>query len=286
MKHAYLILAHGDFIALDHLVRALDDIKNDVFIHIDKRVKSIPSFKMTKGGLFLLEKRIKTYWGDYSLLEAEFLLMHAAYKKGVYSYYHIISGAHFPLKKQDYVHSFYESYYPNSLLLTMKTTKDEIIFKTGRYHFFVKYLAPKGTIVSETANFFWRLLLFLQKPFPHRNIEGIDDKASQWCSLTDEAVGYIISQSILLKKRFRKTFCCDEFFIPMILKKGSLSYESVPNLLYVKFRRYSPKVLQMEDYDSLMSSGCLFARKFGDNSEELIEEIKKSYDEKNTHIRN
>lgn len=36
MKHAYLILAHGDFALLQCLVSALDDERNDLYVHVDK----------------------------------------------------------------------------------------------------------------------------------------------------------------------------------------------------------------------------------------------------------
>lgn len=273
MKHAFLILAHGEFDVLEHLVHALDDERNDVFIHIDKRVKACPSLKMDKGRLTVLEHRIKTYWGDSSLMEAELLLLKTARGMGSYKYYHIISGVHFPLKDQDSIHSFVEAYYPKSLLMTMDTGREEIVYKTGRYHFFVHSLAPKGTVKAKVANFLWRSLLFVQKPFPNRSIQGIESKASQWCSLSDRAVEYVTAHEEELKRRFRHTFCCDEFFIPMIMGKGGLPYESVPQLMYARFRRYSPKVLQIEDYDDLKASGCLFARKFSKKSKELIERI-------------
>ncbi|MBO4843770.1 MAG: glycosyl transferase [Bacteroidales bacterium] len=275
MKHAYLILAHSEFGVLRHLIQALDDGRNDVYVHIDKRVKSIPSFDMTKGRLTILEDRIKTYWGDSSLMEAELLLLQTAKDNDSYQYYHIVSGVHFPLKTQDYIHSFMDSHYPKSLLMTMETNEKEIKYKTGRYHFFVHSLAPKGTAKEKAANFLWRTILFLQKPFPVRKVKGIEVKASQWCSLSDKAVDYVLEQKEFVLKRFRHTFCCDEFFIPFLLKKGGLEYESVPDLLYAKFRRYSPKVLGVEDYEDMIASGCLFARKFGKKSAELIEKVER-----------
>lgn len=37
-KHAYLILAHNDPKVLELLVRLLDDSRNDIYIHVDKKV--------------------------------------------------------------------------------------------------------------------------------------------------------------------------------------------------------------------------------------------------------
>lgn len=36
--HAYLIIAHNEFEVLQKLVGALDDPRNDIYIHFDKKV--------------------------------------------------------------------------------------------------------------------------------------------------------------------------------------------------------------------------------------------------------
>ena len=38
-KHAYLIMAHNNFYVLNKLILLLDDERNDIYIHIDKKVK-------------------------------------------------------------------------------------------------------------------------------------------------------------------------------------------------------------------------------------------------------
>ena len=39
-KHAYLIMSHNDFYILEKLLRLLDDRRNDIYVHIDKKVKN------------------------------------------------------------------------------------------------------------------------------------------------------------------------------------------------------------------------------------------------------
>lgn len=41
MKQAYLICAHGSFNLLKKIIIQLDDIDNDIYIHIDKKVGDI-----------------------------------------------------------------------------------------------------------------------------------------------------------------------------------------------------------------------------------------------------
>ena len=37
MKHAYLIIAHNEFEIQKRLIQALDDERNDIYIHFDTR---------------------------------------------------------------------------------------------------------------------------------------------------------------------------------------------------------------------------------------------------------
>ena len=39
-KHAYLIMAHNEFHILEKLILLLDDSRNDIYIHIDSKVKN------------------------------------------------------------------------------------------------------------------------------------------------------------------------------------------------------------------------------------------------------
>ena len=38
-KHAYLIMTHGNFENLSVCLSLLDDDRNDIYIHVDKKVK-------------------------------------------------------------------------------------------------------------------------------------------------------------------------------------------------------------------------------------------------------
>ena len=39
-KHAYLIIAHNNFYILEKLILLIDDIRNDIYLHIDSKVKN------------------------------------------------------------------------------------------------------------------------------------------------------------------------------------------------------------------------------------------------------
>lgn len=106
MNHAYLIITHNNFEQLQLLINLLDDDRNDIFIHIDKKVKELPLLTTNKSKLFILDKRIDVRWGDVSQLETEIILFETAIKHGQYEYYHLISGMDLPIKSNDYIHNF------------------------------------------------------------------------------------------------------------------------------------------------------------------------------------
>ena len=74
MKHAYLIMAHHEFEVLGKLVQALDDERNDIYIHFDKKVKNYPLLKTKYTNLYILQKRTDIRWGHISQIKAEYAL--------------------------------------------------------------------------------------------------------------------------------------------------------------------------------------------------------------------
>ena len=48
-KHAYLIIAHNNFYILKKLIALIDDERNDIYIHIDKKTKNFFEYPQTTG---------------------------------------------------------------------------------------------------------------------------------------------------------------------------------------------------------------------------------------------
>lgn len=76
---------------------------------------------------------------------------------------------------------------------------------------------------------------------------------------------------------FEYTTSSDELYKQMILYSNP-AFTIAPEgaLRYVDFsdKKPSPKILRMEDFDKMMDSGCLFARKFDEKvDEEVIDKV-------------
>ena len=78
MKHAYLIIAHNEFNHLQQLIDALDDERNDIYVHIDRKVKQLPDLIASKSRLIIIPNRIDVRWGSISQIRSKYALFEAA----------------------------------------------------------------------------------------------------------------------------------------------------------------------------------------------------------------
>ena len=113
MKHAYLIMAHCNFLQLKKLIRAIDDPRNDIYIHIDAKVKDAEYiknelYKELRSSTLYFANSVSVFWGDFSQILAELSLLNCIKDIHEYRYYHLISGMDLPLKSQNYIHNFFE----------------------------------------------------------------------------------------------------------------------------------------------------------------------------------
>ena len=112
-KHAYIIMAHTNYDQLLKLLACLDDLRNDLYLHLDRKFDlsddQIDELKhSTKQANVILVPRQMVAWGGYSQIDCYVGIIHEVIKTTIrYSYVHLISGLDLPLKNQDYIHSFF-----------------------------------------------------------------------------------------------------------------------------------------------------------------------------------
>lgn len=266
-RHAFLILAHQDFEVLQYLISALDNSKNDLFLHFDQKVKILPKIMYRDAKLYILEERIDVRWGDLSMLKAEFALFSKAKKHGPFQHYHVLSGLHFPLRPLEEIYLYFEKKVNYSVLQKMVGSQYEFDLKLRRFHFFSRNINLTKKPYQKLANMIWRLCLKAQRVLNIRRNTSYDYvKSSQWLSLTEEALDHLLAQMNHLLNIYKYTLCADEFFVATALSNSHLKdrvyYEK--NYLQQDFNGgTNPKTYNMEDYNDLIQSSCLFARKFG-----------------------
>lgn len=283
-KHAYLIMAHNQLDTLKVLLEMIDDIRNDIFLHIDKKalytaedVKDV----VCKSRLFFIPP-IDVKWGGYSIIECELSLFRCAYDRYAYEYYHLISGVDLPIKNQNELHSFFEM---NSGKQYLSFDDDNLSKNWHRvkYRWFLQ--EKKGYKKKNIYNLIDKILIIAQKiaRLDFRDKSITYKLGSNWCSLSNDCVGYLLSKTSDIDRLFRYVAAADEMYIQTILYNsnfrekifGGLSTEG--NLRYYDFQEgcASPRIIESKDIGKLLKSKYLFARKFDSTvCLQAIEDIK------------
>lgn len=289
-KHAYLIIAHNLLHQLEFLLKLLDDPRNDIYILIDKKT-SIPSsinFTLEKSKTTLIHD-VEVNWGEYSQITAEMVLFKSSFEHGPYKYYHLISGQDLPLYNQDYIHNFFDNN-PNKIFLTIpgkKIYNNAHILNRVKYNYKFINLYGKSSNSNRIIKKIFRILekanMMLQNfnGSAKRKANTLPDikYASNWLTLNNEAIEYLLKNTNKIKEIFKNSFLCDELFVPTILlnnpKFNKMLYSSKTindnpddfqgNMRYINWWDGSPYVWTDQDLDKIkygMKLGHLFSRKF------------------------
>lgn len=230
MKHAFLIIAHNEYPVLEVLLSMLDDERNDIYLHIDKRAtelfQQIKKVKMQKAGFYLIKNPIEVYWGDISQVQVEYLLFETALSHGSYAYYHLLSGTDLPIKSQDYIHAFFQQNAGKEFVGFWQDAahQRDLERKVFRYYFFTKRLKDKEHLLHGITALIRNLILAVQKISHYRRKQTFEfKKGGNWISITENAVKYLLQYKEIVLNRMKYTLCADEYSFKLFY--GTLLFE-------------------------------------------------------------
>ena len=269
-RHAYLIIAHTNWEQLQKLVSLLDDERNDIYIHIDKKV-NIEDLKLhaEKSSICFVD-RIDIRWGTSSIIEAELVLFGTAVKIG-YSYYHLISGFDLPLKNQDYIHSFFHQNKGKEFIgfgredwdVKQRVYCHNLLGRQMRNpNLLIRYICKSIRILGNK-------LQIMLNFYPHKRRGCVYRYGCEWVSVTHQFVEDLVKRKDLFLEQYKSAYCPDEIY------KQTFAFNSeYKNHIYdltdefrgcmreIDWTRGRPYIFTESDYDMLIHSDKLFARKF------------------------
>lgn len=276
-RHAYLIMIHNNLPQFEILLQCLDYEKNDIYVHVDKKLKEFTPEKykkiIKKGNLFILPKRINIKWGGFTQIECELELLKEATKRN-HSYYHLISGADMPLKNQNDIYNFFENHYGMEFIhFDEKELRNEYRNRINKYYLFT---GKKKSIIKKIINKLFLLLQFKKNRIDNNIVLG---KGANWFTITDKLANYVLSYEKEIRKMYKYTLTADEMFLQTLVlnsefkeklynQKFNDDYSSI--LYCIDWKRGNPYVYKEEDFNELMNSKMLFARKFDINIDKNI----------------
>lgn len=270
MKHAFLLMAHGNWSLLNILIQKLDHKDNDIFLHIDKKadfpneVEEKLRRSVIYSNLFFCDRR-KINWGGYSQIACELRLFEMALLRNKYRYFHIMSGVDFPIKPMSYIHRFFEE---NNGFQFVDIEPDELTDKTvwqfRYYHPLQEIVGRKGSRKYPSFFFEFYMLEVQRKLGVDRRKKNPDiqfKRGPNWVSVTDEFVEYMLSKKDWIRKTFGKTKCSDEMIVPTLVYNSPFAEKQKPCMRYIDWTRGNPYVFTIDEYDEILSSDALFVRK-------------------------
>ncbi|MCR0263923.1 beta-1,6-N-acetylglucosaminyltransferase [[Clostridium] innocuum] len=240
MKHAFLIATHNNEEITKRLLSLYDTEDIDFYIHVDKKAKSydVSLFdNLCKNSKVFFISRTKIYWGSFSQIQLELLLLNAAIVNH-YDYYHLISGCDVPLMtKSEFLNFFIEhqgqefvEYAPE-----MVAEENNIQSRIQYYHFFMNSIRNPNPLIRKPQTFLREVSLKIQKALNINRAGKIKAKyGSNWFDITHDFASYVLQQQDWIKKHFHHTCCADEVFLQTILY-DSLFYEK--NYYNIEFKK-------------------------------------------------
>ena len=271
MKHVIIMTAYRDVELINLIIRNVPD-NWDVYIHIDYKSKLSPSMIDKKAYVI---KKYKINWGDINHLYAIVELLKEAFKNTLEeAYYHIITG-------QDYFVTSpknFEKVIENGKIY-LDIVSNSQWYNGGKDIWMYRTLAPILDLrkpINRKFNRFYMLLqkkLGLCKVLPDYTIYG----GSVYCSLPYNAVDHVLNSDIAkqMLDALKSSAIGEEIFFQTVLMNSPLKSSIISsNLRYSDWSvENAPKILNEEDYKSIVASNTLFCRKVDLNRSKKLFEL-------------
>lgn len=280
-KQAILIIAHNNLWNLKKIIESLDSIYFDFFIHIDSKsdIEINEVKKLSKISEIKVYKELDIKWADYTQVECELFLMKKVIESNnKYTYLHLISGVDMPIKSAEEIYNFFNKNKGKEFVHFQNESLSENKLEWIKYyHFFMKNY--RNNNLSRKLN---KLLILIQKVIKINRIKKSNYKfvtGANWFSITREFTKYVISKEQEIKKIYKRTRSADEIFLQTILYnskyKENLYYDKFNDnyigcMRLIDWNRGNPYVWKSEDYEEIIKSNYMFARKFDINKDKNI----------------
>lgn len=284
MEKAYIIMAHKNPGQLYRLISRLNDGYSNFFVHIDKTAE----FSQFENANVFSEivhfiERVDSKWGGFGSVQASLNGLKAVKNSSKkFDRIFLLSGQDYPIKSNEYINEFLEKspysvfvdYFPIPNFKKWPGSDRGGWYRVDKYYIGLKWYER---YFSKSLNLLSAYIPFLRRKIPGgmKPLTG-----SQWWSVDMYALNYVLDydKNHPEYRAFHNyTFVPDELYVQMILgnstdEKLVKSIENNNKRFMIWEKSYSahPNVLRRTDFDAIISSDDLFARKFDDKTDAEI----------------
>lgn len=276
MRIAHVIVAHKNPAQLEKLLKAMHHVDFDFFIHLDGKFDISP-FRYLENlpQVFFIENRKICNWGGFSIVETIlFSIQHVLDSHTEYEFINLLSAQDYPIVPVNEIYEFFYQRMGYSFFSFDKRSNTlwwkEAEQRYKKYHFTDMHFKGKY-FIQKLVN-----KILPERKLPSAIMQLYGGNKSCWFTISKEAAIYILSYFKMnpgLKQFLKFTWAADEFILPTILMNSPLKHKIIPeNYRYMqwKYGEAHPKILNIDDYENIINSGMLFARKFDDEIDDKI----------------
>jgi hypothetical protein len=260
MKIAHLILLHKNPVQIERLIKAMDHPAFDFYLHIDKKADVTPFLHLVNNkNVFLVRERASIYWAGYGTIQATINGFRDILPKN-YAYINVISGQDFPIKPAEYIYQYLISRLGQEFI-TCESVEDEwpeAKVRVTAYHL-INWQIPGRHKLEKLVN-----AILPARKFP---LDYAIVGRANWFTLTHAASKYLLEfldSHPEVTRFFKYSWGADELIFSTIIYNSPFKEKIRNNLVYVDWSGQThghPRILGVEDYDRLVQSDKLFARK-------------------------
>jgi hypothetical protein len=268
---------------------ALDDpTKTRFYIHVDQRSADFfgsPSLKpiMDKENVLFLRDRVKVYWGGFSIVEATLQLIRKAVDEGGFEYAVLLSGQDFPIKSNRHIEHFFESHNGKEFISHTPLPSQEWGWGPDIMEHIESYWRVDGvrrllemTGSKKLQSWGWsaysRLTTLAYRYAPglkRKFLPGIAPYGGpNWFAISSRCATHVLDylqEHPEYCRFFVRALVPDELFLQTLILNSPFRDHVINDALRLtdwETGASSPRVLTGEDFDRLIASDSLYARKF------------------------
>jgi len=305
MKYAILLLAHKNESQIVKLIETFDSSIYDFYIHLDKKSRvNTNSIYKNHSNVTILDEHFDIELFSFEMILAELaLIKQSQEKKAKYSYFILLSGQDFPIISPFEIDAFLSENYPKDFVDITPIHKGNWVYNSfNKSNCFKSARGKLNRMISHiSTNIVIRMIMKVILVLPLKGIsyllpsplhvlekEKVDMYGgSQWWILSDETISKVLYYIDHLPQNvfnaLKRVGSPDETFFQTcimnscdkgLFKINAWTEIAQNNQTYVRFNSCGhPDIIVSGDFDKIIESNKLFARKFDFNVDSKIIEM-------------
>ena len=274
MRIAHVIMAHK---GPEQMLRMIDRMSHpqfDFYIHVDAKTQ-LNGFDMLRNrtNVFFIRNRKKCNWGGWSFTKAIISTLAEIIDGGTdYGFFNLLSGQDYPLISPDQIYQYFEQRKGQNFIRYSAEDSawwEEATARYGYYHFTDSNI-PGKYLIQKLTN-----ALLPKREFPDR-MKLYGGSHASWWTISGQCAMHLVhkvSRNSRLDRFLKYCWGTDEFVITTIIMNSPFKEQTVnENFRYIDWSEGGghPKILETGDFDKIVNSGMMFARKFDAEKDSVI----------------